>query len=88
MTINKYVNIYRSFVQALFFETGQEKIIERRAVDIEKNENANRMPVINNDVCGIWCKHWFEGQNLRSEFIYIIGTIHSSVLTLSCCRYA
>jgi len=46
-------------------------------VDTEKNENANRIPVL---VCGIWCKHRSERQNFRSEFSYIIGTIHSSFL--------
>jgi hypothetical protein len=25
MTINKYINIFRGFIQALFFEMGQEK---------------------------------------------------------------
>jgi len=33
-------------------------------VGTEKNENADRMPVLNIYVCGIWCKHPSEDQNL------------------------
>jgi len=57
-------------------------------LDTERNENANRMSVANIYVCDILCKHPCEGQNLRSEFSYIIDTVHSSVLTVSCCHSA